>query len=99
MDTLIEYIKNCTPALILAAFGGFVSIVSGEKSLTVRYIIGGILLSMLTGLVLDAIIKEMGASQNIWAITISLGGYCSRKVMEILERNFLAKVKSGGADA
>lgn len=99
MEQLIEYLKGCTPAIVLAAFGGFVSLISGEKSLTVRYIIGGILLSMLTGIVLDAVIKELGASQNIWAITLSLGGYCSRKVMEIAERKFLAKVKSGTTDA
>lgn len=94
MDQLIELFKNWTPAAILAAFGGFVSIISGDKSLTVRYFFGGILLSILTGIVLDAVIKETGAGQNIWAITISLGGYCSRKVMEILENRFLAKVKT-----
>lgn len=99
MEQLLEYIKNCTPAIVLAAFGGFVSIVSGDKSLTVRYIIGGIALSMLVGIILDAIIKESGASQNVWAITISLGGYCSRKVMEILEKRFLAKANTGSSNA
>lgn len=99
MEQLAEYLKECTPAIVLAAFGGFVSLISGEKSLTVRYILGGILLSMLTGIILDAVIKEIGASQNIWAITLSLGGYCARKVMEVAERRFLAKVKTGTNDA
>lgn len=93
MDQLIELVKGWTPAVVLAAFGGFVSLVSGEKSLTVRYIIGGILLSMLTGIILDALIKETGANQNVWAITLSLGGYCSRKVMEMLESRFLRKAE------
>lgn len=93
MEDLLELLKGFIPAVVLASFGGFVSIVSGEKSLTVRYIIGGISISMLTGLVLHALIKEVGGSQNIWAITISLGGFCSREVMEAIKKKFIKKVE------
>lgn len=89
----IELLKGFVPAMILSAFGCFISIIKGAKNIVVRYLIGDIMAAMLMGLILHALLNEyIEASTNIWAVTISLGGLWSRDLLEIVRVKVLAKV-------
>lgn len=94
MEDLIGYLRDCLPAIIVSMFSGFVATITGDKKLTIRFFFGGLLASALVGFIVNAFLLKMGADQNVWAISLSISGYCSGAVLEIVKKRFLDKVKA-----
>lgn len=93
MEDLYEYLRSCFPAIIISVFSGFVATITGDKKLTIRFFFGGLLASALVGFITNAALLEMDVGQNVWVITLSISGYCSGAVLEIVKKRFLEKVK------
>lgn len=93
MEDLFEYLRSCLPAIIVSVFGGFVANITGDKKLTIRFFFGGLLASALVGFIANAALLKIGADQNVWAITLSISGYCSGAVLEIVKKKFLDRVQ------
>lgn len=93
MEDLYEYLRKCLPAIIVSIFGGFVATISGPKKLTIRFFFGGLLTSALVGFIVNAFLLKVGVDQNTWAISLSIAGYCSGSVLEIIKKRFLDRVR------
>lgn len=93
MEDLYEYLRSYLPAVIITVFSGFVSTITGDKKLTIRFFFGGLLASALVGIITNAVLLEMEAGQNVWVITLSISGYCSGAVLDIVKKKFLDRVK------
>lgn len=102
MEDWYRFLEKFVPTVMLASFAGFVSVVSSEKSLTARYIVAGISTSVLTGVILNACLlyyykkESISGSDifNVWVITIAVGGFFSREVMDIIKAKVINKIKS-----
>lgn len=94
MEDLFEYLRGCLPAIIISVFGGFVATITGDKKLTIRFFFGGLLASALVGFIANAALLKIGADQNVWAITLSITGYCSGSVLEIVKKKFLDRIRA-----
>lgn len=98
-DTMLILVVQSLPAVAIALFGGFVSLFTRPgKTFTVKLFIGGILAAAFVGLLLNLIMLEAGASETSRVISVSLGGYCARDVLDLLSKKFLSKFKGGDDD-
>ena len=93
-DTLWEYLKDCVPLMCLGVFGGFVSIISGDKKITVRLFFGGLLLSAFIALMVGALLGKTKVGQNELVVYVGMSCYCCREVTEIIRRAYIKKIKA-----
>ncbi len=98
-DTMVALVIESLPAVVIALFGGFVSIFTHkQKRFTIKMFVGGLLAAAFVGLLLNLMLLEAGASETTRVITVSLGGYCARDVLEALSRRFLSQFKDDDDD-
>ena len=93
MKDLLE--QSWLPAL-LGAVGGLMRMMcarrEGQKC-SFTLVIIEMVVAAFTGFLVDAIMVEMGASPNWRVVTISIAGFSSREVLEVLCRTVLAALK------
>lgn len=95
-DTMWVLVVQSLPAVVIALFGGFVSLFTRpNKQFTVKLFLGGIFAAAFVGLLLNLIMLEAGASETSRVIAVSLGGYCARDVLDALSKKFLSNFKGG----
>lgn len=94
------YLKDSWPVLTLGMFGGFVSLISGDKKITVRLFFGGLLLSAFVALMVDSLISRSDVGQNERVAFVGMASFCSRELIELARRAYLTKFKRviGGED-
>ncbi len=93
-DTMVTLVIESLPAVVIALFGGFVSIFTHKhKRFTIKMFVGGLLAAAFVGLLLNLMLLEAGASETTRVITVSLGGYCARDVLEAMSRKFLGQFR------
>lgn len=98
-DTMWVLVMQSMPAIVIALFGGFVSLFTRPgKRFTLKIFIGGTLAAAFVGLLLNLIMLEAGASETSRVIAVSLGGYCARDVLDALSKRFLSKFKEDDDD-
>ena len=98
-STMVELVLQSLPAVVIALFGGFVSIFTRKhKRFTMQLFIGGILAAAFVGLLLNLILLEAGANETVRVISVSLGGYCARDVLDILSKKFLGRIRGSLGD-
>ena len=90
------FIDASLPAIVLGMFGNFARLMSGERLITFRYVIGSLWLACFTSIMVNSLCLEFRITGNYWAITVGLSGYSSRMVVEILEKRFLERVRGVG---
>lgn len=94
-NTMMDLLINSLPSVALAVFGGLVHLVKAKDKFSVRMFIGGLLVAVLVGLVLDILMVHTQAPDTMRIVTAVMGGYCSRTVLEKLS-DFYEKKISGG---
>jgi len=91
--TIWELLYQSVPAIVVALFGGIVSVINSKEKISVKYALGGVLTAVLVGLILDMSMIEFQVSEKVRVIVVALGGYCSRDAMVLLENVFLKNLK------
>ncbi|MCK4500498.1 hypothetical protein KAU11_08365 [Candidatus Babeliales bacterium] len=99
-NSIWEYLKSSWPVLSLGVFGGFVSLISGEKKITVRVFFGGLLLSAFVALMVDSLVSRANVGQNVTVVSVGMASFCSRELIEIARRAYIARARRtlGGND-
>lgn len=92
------YLKGAWPVLSLGVFCGFVSLISGEKKITVRIFFGGLLLSAFVALMVDALVTRADIGPNATVVSIGMASFCSREIIEIAKRVYLSRFKKALGD-
>jgi len=97
-DSIVQLVFQSIPPVAIGLFGGFVALFHRQKGFTVKLFVGGLLAAAFVSLLLNLMLLEAGANDTTRAVTVGLGGYCSRDVLDVLSRRFLSKFKGGKDD-
>ena len=91
--SLWELIYQSLPAASIAVFGGFVSLFTRPQAFSLRFFLGGVLAAAFVGSIINIALLYYNVAEEIRAISIALGGYCARDMLELFRKKFLKTTK------
>lgn len=96
-DTLCSFINNTLPAILLAMFGGVISVLNTKnKEFTWRWFLTGVLTAGFVGMIMDSFLCAYDISPHIRTAVISISGYSSNDLLQVLRDKLIERVKNYG---
>lgn len=99
LSQLLRLLNEVSLAVLLAMFGGAVRVSEGltedgERRVTWRWIITGMITAGFVGLVMDRILASYPIPRNIQTAIVAVSGYSSNDVLAALRSRLLKKIET-----
>ena len=93
-DSMVTSVVESMPAVTIALFGSLVALFAPpEKKFSFKMFLGGLLAAAFVGLIINVGLVAYDVNEHIRIISVALGGYSARDVLELVSKKFLDKVK------
>lgn len=98
LSQLLRLLNEVSLAVLLAMFGGAVRVSEGlteegERKVTWRWIITGMITAGFVGLVMDRILASYPIPRNIQTAIVAVSGYSSNDVLAALRSRLIKKIE------
>ncbi len=96
MREYLERMLELIPVVGLAVFGGLTRTIYGkakDEPWSFKRALPEMIIAGFAGLIIHWVTKDMGMSDSLRAVFISMGGYSSRSILAVFHRVFIAFIR------